>query len=80
MNNANIFSRHPHEVGMSYAQHMRFALRLARKSIGCAMASLIHAFLPFLFVTHTSTTIRQLNEIFDQRSAASLQNETESTK
>lgn len=67
MNNSNLFTKHPSENKMSYLQHTRFALMLSRKTFTCAVASLIHAFFPFLFVTHTSTTIRKLQEIFDQR-------------
>jgi hypothetical protein len=52
---------------MSYLQHTRFALMLSGNTFLCAIASLIHAFFPFLFVTHTSTTIRRLQDIFDQR-------------
>jgi rhamnose utilization protein RhaD (predicted bifunctional aldolase and dehydrogenase) len=67
MNTSNIFTKHPNEVRMTYLQHTRFALMLSFKTLTCAIASLIHAFLPFLFVTHTSTTIRKLQNIFDQR-------------
>jgi hypothetical protein len=52
---------------MTYFQHMRFALWLASKTLGCAIASFIHAFLPFLLVTHTSRTINNLNTVFANR-------------
>jgi hypothetical protein len=67
MNQSNIFTRHPKEVKMTYIQHTRFALMLSRKTLKCALASLVHAFFPFLFMTHTSTTIRKLQNIFDER-------------
>jgi hypothetical protein len=67
MKKKNPFLRHPEEVRMTYFQHLRFALMLARKTLGCSVASLIHAFFPFLFVTHTSTTVRKLQDIFDLR-------------
>ena len=67
MKKTNIFIQHPKEVQMSYLEHTRFALMLSRTTFVCAIASLIHAFLPFLFVTHTSTTIRKLQDIFDER-------------
>jgi hypothetical protein len=67
MKNSNIFTRHPNEVKMSYLQHTRFALMLSGRTLSCAIGSLIHAFFPFMFVTHTSTTIRELQDIFDQR-------------
>ena len=65
----NIFTRHPREVKMTYIQHTRFALMLSGETLKCAFASLVHAFFPFLFVTHTSTTIRKLQNIFDDREA-----------
>jgi len=52
---------------MSYLQHARFALMLSGTTLTCAIGSLIHAFFPFLFVTHTSTTIRKLQDVFDER-------------
>jgi hypothetical protein len=52
---------------MTYFQHMRFALWLAVKTLGCALTSLIHAFFPFMFVTHTSRTINNLNTVFVNR-------------
>ena len=67
MKPSNIFTRHPQEVKMTYIQHSRFALMLSGQTLKCAFASLIHAFFPFLFVTHTSTTIRKLQNIFDER-------------
>ncbi|MEI7662409.1 MAG: DUF6356 family protein [Bacteroidota bacterium] len=67
MKKSNIFTEHPKQVKMTYLQHTRFALMLAGRTLGCAFASLVHAFFPFLFVTHTSTTIRELNMIFEKR-------------
>jgi hypothetical protein len=40
---------------------------LSGTTMTCALGSFIHAFFPFLFVTHTSTTIRKLQDIFDAR-------------
>ncbi|MFZ4522003.1 MAG: DUF6356 family protein [Bacteroidales bacterium] len=67
MKNSNIFTRHPNEVRMSYFEHTRFALMLSRTTLVCSVCSLVHAFFPFLFVTHTSTAIRKMQDIFDQR-------------
>jgi hypothetical protein len=63
----NLFTQHPKENEMTYLQHMAYALMLARKTFGCAIASIIHAFLPFLFLDHTSKTIMQLNNDFAKR-------------
>jgi hypothetical protein len=67
MNNIKFYNKHLKENGMSYFQHLWFALMLARKTSGCAIASLIHAFIPFILVDHTSKTINKLNEIFIER-------------
>ena len=67
MKTTNIFTEHPKEVRMSYLRHARFALILSGKTLTCAIGSFIHAFFPFLFVTHTSTTIRKLQDVFDER-------------
>jgi hypothetical protein len=37
---------------------------LVRRTFGCAI---LHAFIPFVFVDHTSKTINNLNEIFLER-------------
>jgi hypothetical protein len=67
MKTSNIFTEHPKEVRMSYLQHTRFALMLSGTTLTCAIGSFIHAFFPFLFVTHTSRTIRKLQDVFDKR-------------
>jgi hypothetical protein len=67
MDNVRFYNRHLKENGMTYFQHMRFALMLARKTFGCAVASVVHAFIPFVLVDHTSKTINKLNEIFIER-------------
>ncbi|MEI7499132.1 MAG: DUF6356 family protein [Bacteroidota bacterium] len=67
MKNSNIFTRHPNEVRMTYLEHTMFALMLSRKTLTCAVASLIHAFFPFLFITHTSTTIKKIHDVFEKR-------------
>ena len=67
MDNVKFYNRHLKENDMSYFQHLRFALMLARRTLGCAVASVIHAFIPFVMVDHTSKTINRLNEIFIER-------------
>jgi len=67
MDKGKFYNRHLNENDMSYFQHLRFALMLARKTFGCAIASILHAFIPFVFVDHTSKTINYLNEIFLER-------------
>ncbi len=69
VNFVNPFTQHPAEVGMSYPEHARFALMLARKTFLMALASLIHAFFPFLFVTYTSRKINQINKLLQNRNS-----------
>lgn len=56
----NLFEDHPASVGESYMQHMRMALGFAVTLAGAALAVLVHAFLPFLFVRTGSRSIEQL--------------------
>lgn len=51
---ANSFTKHPKEVGMTYWQHFIFALNLAQLNLRACLASIFHAFFPFLFVSTTS--------------------------
>jgi hypothetical protein len=67
MKQHNRFNQHPNDVGMTYNQHRRFALMLARRTLAASVASLIHAFLPFLFTTTTSRTVIELYEILKFR-------------
>jgi Family of unknown function (DUF6356) len=57
----NLFTAHPSSVGETYPQHCRFALRFgARMALG-GLAAMVHALLPFLFVTTASRMLDQLN-------------------
>jgi hypothetical protein len=67
MKQYNKFKQHPVEVGMTYNQHRRFALMLARRTFAASVASVIHAFFPFLFTTSTSRTVIELYEILKFR-------------
>jgi hypothetical protein len=55
-----LFTEHPDAVGESYLEHMRTALSFAGPLAYAALAALVHAFLPFLFVTTASRIVRQL--------------------
>ena len=59
---ARLFTDHPHSVDETYFEHMRFAGWFAGKLFLAGSAALIHAFLPCLFETTASRTIRQLYE------------------
>ncbi len=62
-----IFTKHPREVGMSYYQHWKFALKLAFRFTKVAVCSVVHAFLPFLFTTYASTTVHDLHLLLNDR-------------
>jgi hypothetical protein len=61
------FVKHPRDNGMNYFQHMGFALMLARRTFITSLASIVHAFFPFLLETYTSSSITELNKIFEKR-------------
>lgn len=66
------FKEHPAEVGMTYREHFWFAIKLAGYSFKAALASVIHAFLPFLLKKTASTTIhKQYNSVKDRLPADS---------
>ncbi len=59
---ARLFTAHPRSVDETYAEHMVTALSFAGPLFKAAAASLIHAFLPFLFVTTGSKAITALHD------------------
>jgi hypothetical protein len=61
MNLKRLFTQHPHAVGESYLEHMKVALAFAGPLAGAALAALVHAFLPFLFATAASGTVKRLH-------------------
>ena len=56
----NPFTRHPHEVGETYVEHLGVATRVGLRMAAGAMACFVHALFPFLFVRTGSETIDQL--------------------
>lgn len=62
MTPTDLFTRHPATVGESYGEHFLAATGFGlRMSLGAA-ACLVHAVLPFLFVTTGSDMIRTLHD------------------
>ena len=55
-----LFTEHPDAVGESYFEHMGVALSFAGPLLAAGLASLVHAFLPFLCVTTASMTVKRL--------------------
>lgn len=56
------FTEHPASVNETYIEHLRAASSFAFSMIGAGIACLVHALLPFLFVTTASETIKTLHE------------------
>jgi hypothetical protein len=57
----HLFTEHPESVGESYREHMSVALSFAGPLLAAGLAALVHAFLPFLFLTTASRTVKQLH-------------------
>lgn len=57
-----LFTDHPASVDETYLEHMVVASGFSLKLFGLAVAALVHAILPFLFVTTASTTVLAMAE------------------
>ena len=58
----SLFTSHPASVGETYGEHMVMAGSFGLKMILCGLACLVHAILPFLFVTTASRTVDGLHD------------------
>ena len=58
----SLFTDHPASVDETYLEHMGMALSFAKPLFTATIACLIHAFLPFLFVSKGRDTIADLHE------------------
>jgi hypothetical protein len=55
------FLSHPRSVNESYVEHAGAAFGISCRLFGAAVAALVHAVIPCLFVTTASSTIKELN-------------------
>jgi hypothetical protein len=55
------FTEHPHSVGESYWEHMRFALGFSAALFLGACAALVHALFPFLMGKTGSAIVNRLH-------------------
>lgn len=62
------FLAHPRSVNESYLEHAGVALRASMVLFGAALAAFVHAFVPGLFVTTASSTIKTLHDEITARS------------
>lgn len=65
----SFLTKHLHDAGEGYFQHMKFTLWAAWMLIYGGVTVLIHGFLPFLFVHTGSCTIKRLNDALQARKA-----------
>lgn len=65
----NIFTEHPHSIGESYLQHLRFACWLAIGALLACLVFFIHAFFPFVLKTTGSNILLRMNERIMERLA-----------
>jgi hypothetical protein len=59
----NPFTAHPESVGETYGEHCRFALRFGVRMTLAGLAAIVHAMLPFLFITTASRTLDELDAL-----------------
>ena len=64
----NPFTRHPNEVGESYAAHLASASAFGLRMMAGGVAVLVHAIFPFLFVQTGSRTMDKLHRRMTGRS------------
>lgn len=57
-----LFLEHPRSVGESYLEHQRHALGFGWSLLLAALACLVHALVPGLFVRTGSTAVTRLHE------------------
>ena len=57
----HLFTDHPESVGESLFRAMDVALSFAGPLLAAGLAALVHAFLPFLFLTTASRTVKRLH-------------------
>jgi len=59
----DLFTRHPHSVGETYFEHLRFATSFGVSMVVGGLACMVHGLLPFLCVTSGSRRVRQLHAV-----------------
>lgn len=57
-----LFLDHPRSVGESYLEHQRHAFGFGMTLLGAALACLVHAVVPSLFVRTGSETVTRLHD------------------
>ena len=68
----NLFTDHPSEHGLTYWQHLKFALWGGVKMTFAGLACIVHAFCPFLFKWTASKTAYENGDQLDRRDNEAL--------
>lgn len=55
---------------MTYIEHLKFSIKIFLNLLPVIPVSLIHAFLPFLFVEYSSRKIAKINQIINNKKCA----------
>ena len=64
---ANIFTKHPKEVGETYFQHLWVSLKYSFKLLLLFIISFIHSIFPFIYKTTVSAKIIEMAEQLKNR-------------
>ena len=65
----NFFIRHPHSMGETYFQHLKFAMAFGMYMIIGGVACIIHAIFPFLFQkTGSNYLLKMVHDFIDRLS------------
>jgi hypothetical protein len=65
-----LFTAHPEAVGESYTEHFAVASGFGLRMVLAGLACMVHAVLPFAFVTTGSRMIRKLHDRMANRHPA----------
>ncbi len=63
----SFFTEHPNSINESYCQHLLKASCFSWSLFVTALACLVHAFLPFIFVDSASKNVAELYESINRR-------------
>ena len=72
-----IFSKHPHEQGVSYFEHLEFAIQIASRLLSSVVAFTLHAIFPFISIQRrfdleaTSAFLLERNRFIESAAARS---------
>ena len=67
----SLLTRHPREIGESYAEHASHAMYIGTRMIAAGLACLVHAMLPGLFVRTATRAVADIQNLMASRSGSS---------